>query len=211
MPSTEAARRDDAADAYGAELAAFLERSVSTHGREAVAQAFHAVRNMAYHSGPDRTALAALRSGRGACTAKHILLRDLLRLLGETADVEIVQGDFARDMPVSPDMGDELRAAVEAAGVTDFHCRVIWNDGGREKVLDATWPDSVASFGIPVNAGWDGSGDSRSAIADVTSMGRHEDVIARKEELLASLPATVRERRRAFLTLLSRWLEVSVR
>ena len=49
---------------------------------EHILQAYSAVRQMLYFSGADRTPMAALRDGRGACTAKHLVLRDALRKAG---------------------------------------------------------------------------------------------------------------------------------
>ena len=96
MPTSEARRLPptDPAAEYAEALAAFGARHLAGEGSAALVQAFHAVRNLPYFSGPDRSALAALRTGRGACTAKHVLLRDLLRGLGTPAVVEIVEGDY---------------------------------------------------------------------------------------------------------------------
>jgi hypothetical protein len=101
---TEPAPAASNPQAYQAERAAFKARHVSDPGIAGAVQAFHAVRNLPYFSGPDRTPLAALRNGRGACTAKHMLLRDLLRDLGYRADVELVDCDFAAAVPLVPAM-----------------------------------------------------------------------------------------------------------
>lgn len=195
-----------AAGTYEEGLDAFLRSHGSAGGAADVAALFHAVRNLAYFSGPDRTPQAALASGRGACTAKHMLLRDLLRRCGEKADVEIVEGDFAAGIPEVASMSEALRRDVREAGVTDFHCYVVWYGPDGEHLLDATWPDSVAAMGFPVNAGWRGKGDTRPALDPVAVKGREEDVIARKEALLATLPEAEAQKRRAFLSRLSAWL-----
>ena len=192
--------------AYDSERAAFRARHVSGSGIAGVVQAFHAVRNMPYFSGPDRTPLAALHNGRGACTAKHLILRDLLRDLGYDAQVELVACDFAAAVPLVPGMPEALRGFVQDAGVRDMHCWVRLHLDGQGLLLDATWPDSLAAQGFAVNADWAGAGDTRPA-APGERRDAPEDVLARKAELLAELAPEEIQRRRAFLEVLSAWLE----
>lgn len=205
MPASEPGA--PAASDWDAALDGVLASIGARPGREGVARAFHAVRALAYRSGPDRTPQAALRTGRGACTAKHLLLRDLLRRLGETAEVEIVEGDFADGMPLLPSMPEELRRRIQAGGVTDFHCRVVWRAPEGPLRLDATWPDAQAAQGFPASIGWEGFGDTRPAIADAVVRANVEDVITQKEVLLSQLPEALRVSRKRFLLLLSEWLE----
>jgi hypothetical protein len=203
---TEPAPAASNPQAYQAERAAFKARHVSDPGIAGAVQAFHAVRNLPYFSGPDRTPLAALRNGRGACTAKHMLLRDLLRDLGYRADVELVDCDFAAAVPLVPAMPDELRAFVRTAGVRDIHCWVRLHLGGQGVLLDATWPDSLATHGFAVNAGWTGAGETGPAAKGIVR-ATAEDVLEKKAELLAELAPEETQRRKAFLGVLSAWLE----
>lgn len=210
MPTSDAALPAAAARedlAYAAALAEFRARHVPGAGREAVVEAYHAVRRMPYFSGPDRTPLAALRAGRGACTAKHLILRDLLRALGEWAEVELVEGAFGAGLPVAPDMPEALAALVRAGGVRDFHCRVVWDAPEGPLRLDATWPDDLEALGFPVDRAWCGRGDTRQAIDRVVSHGTAEDVLAAKALNLGSITREEETRRRTFLRLLSGWLE----
>lgn len=199
MPTSEVAARDDYAEARAAFRAA--------HAGDGVVAAFHAVRNLAYFSGPDRTPLAALRSGRGACTAKHILLRDLLRDLGREAEVEFVACDFARALPVHGTMPADLRAAIAAGGVRDVHCWVRLKDGDRRILVDATWPDALGRYGFVLNDRWDGVADTRPAVADGVSLGTEEDVLAGKEARLGRLDPEAAAARRAFLGQVSAWMQ----
>jgi hypothetical protein len=191
-----------AADLYAVALARFA----APHGDNPVAL-FHAVRAMPYRSGPDRTPMAALRSGQGACTAKHLVLRDALRLAGHRAEVELVEGDFAGAIPDHPSMPDTLRAEIAQGGVTDYHCRVRLSVPGQpHRRLDATWPDALIPFGFATARGWDGSGDTAQAIARVRVAACVDDVLAGKARLLSALPPAVAARRLRFLALLSDWL-----
>jgi hypothetical protein len=194
-----------AASPYGRQLDEFLDAHVR-RGHPTVPAIFHAVRNLTYASDGNRRPEMVIATGKGSCTGKHVLLRDLLRHVGEEADVEFIEGDFAASMPVVSSMSDELKKWVTSGGINDFHCYVVWKDGEDERKLDATWPDKMASFGYQVNAEWDGSGDTRVAIATGTVRGRAEDVLERKAALLATLDEKQINDRLRFLKLLTEWM-----
>ena len=183
-----------------------LDAFIASKGVHDVPGIFHAVRKLGYFSSGERSAEAVMRSGRGACTAKHILLRDLLRRHGEMAEVELVAGDFAAGMPQTASMPLPLRDMIRNAGIPDFHCYVVWQNAGHEVRLDATWPDALAFHGFAVNAGWDGTGDTVLAISPNGILAREEDVITAKARLLAGLTADQAGKRRLFLKLLSDWI-----
>ena len=191
---------------YQAELDRFIAAHVPARGKEGILRSYAAVRQMVYFSGPDRTPLAALRSGRGACTAKHIILRDVLRRIGQQAEVEIVEGDFAAGIPLHPSQPADLQAMIRQGGVTDFHCRVRLIGAGGDQRLDATWPDALADYGFAVNRTWTGDGDTIQAIPDALLRSRDEDVLGTKARLLAGLGEKTIRRRQEFLRLLSGWL-----
>ena len=183
-----------------------LDAFIASHGSQDVPGIYHAVRKLGYFSSGERSAEAVMLTGRGACTAKHILLRDLLRRHGEVAEVELAEGDFAAGMPQAASMPVPLREMIRAAGIADFHCFVVWQNAGHAVRLDATWPDALAVHGFPVNAGWAGTGDTRLAITPDGIAQRAEDVITAKAQLLSGLSADQADKRRQFLKLLSDWI-----
>lgn len=191
---------------YPGDLDAFLARHAGGAAPPSVPAIYHAVRNLSYASDGNRDPAIVLKTGRGACTGKHILLRDLLRRVGCGAEVEFAAGDFAAGMPVVASMPPALADWVRSGGIRDFHCYVVWDDGGREVTLDATWPDSLAPLGFPVNAGWDGAGDTRIALTPDGHKSRAEDVIEHKARLVATLSEQQRKDRRSFLELLTKWM-----
>lgn len=195
-----------ATPSYAAALADFVASHGLAPGPEGVLQAYSAVRQMPYFSGPDRSPLAALRDGRGACTAKHIVLRDALRAIGQSADVEIVAGDFAAAIPVHPSQSAALAEMIRQGGVSDFHCRVAVRGPQGDRRLDATWPDTLAAYGFAVNRGWTGQGDTLQAMPDATVCATPEDVLGTKAQLLAGLDPAMIARRLEFLRLLSAWM-----
>ncbi len=204
MPiSDHLAASADAVTPYQWALNGFVAAHVSEPGLAGIVQAYRAVQAMPYYSGPDRTPEAALRDGRGACTAKHLVLRDVLRQIGASAAVEIIEGDFAQAVPQHPSMPEPLLAMIRAGGVIDFHCRVRLGTG---QALDATWPLGLARWGIAVDAAWAGIGDTAQAMAQVTLRSSDEDVLGTKAKLLAGLSKADSQRRLEFLALLSGWM-----
>ena len=183
---------------------------MANHGASDVPAIYHAVRKLAYFSSGDRSPEAVMRDGRGACTAKHILLRDLLRRQGEAAEVVLVSGDFAKGVPQAASMQDPLRAMIRDAGVADFHCYVVWQNAGHAVRLDATWPDVLAPYGFPVNIGWTGVGDTALAISPDAAIQRAEDAIAAKAQLLLGLNVDEAAKRLRFLKLLSDFPEITI-
>lgn len=211
MPTSNIARAigspaSDLTVDYTTALDHFIERHVDLAKESAVVSLFHAVRNIPYFSSGERSPEAVLRDNRGACTAKHLLLRDLLRRCGELADVELIEGDFAASMPVVNSMPDELKMWIRSGGIKDYHCYVVWRGPEREQILDATWPDALARYGFTVNSDWVGEGDTALAIVPTFIKSRVEDVIPRKEKLLLSLTREETHHRKLFLSLLSTWL-----
>jgi hypothetical protein len=192
---------------YASALDAFLDAMPSARGPRRVAAIFHAVRRMRYASRGSRSPLTVLERREGSCTGKHLLLRDLLRRAGEAADVEIVEGDFARGLPVVDTMSEPLRRWVRDGGIRDYHnCIMLYTPTGILR-LDATWHDALEPLGFPVNARWAGEGETTIALKPDGFRIRVEDVIREKERLVGALSEKERADRRAFLTLLTDWID----
>jgi len=191
---------------YSDTLEDFIKEALAADRRSPVVALFHAVRKFDYYSSGVRNPDTVLRERRGACTAKHILLRDALRRVGESADVELVEGDFAASMPIVETMPNELKSWIVSGGIKDYHCYVVWRGPAREQILDATWPDKLLPFGFSVNNDWAGEGDTALAIVPTFIKSRVEDVIVRKERLLQSLTREEAYQRQFFLKLFSEWL-----
>lgn len=199
MPISEEADYADALDAFRA-------KHVPSRGTAGVVEAYRAVQAMPYRSVADRRPVTALRNHEGACTAKHLILRDLLRAIGEEATTEIIEGDFASGIPVVDTMTEELVAMIREGGVIDLHCRVRLGGGAAPRYLDATFSPALERFGFTVDRDWNGEGDTRQAIDRVTVRSDDEDVLATKARLLAGFSPDMTQRRLDFLRLLTAWL-----
>lgn len=179
-----------------------LDAFAAGRGAGDIVATYHAVRAIPYGSGADRTPLTALLQNRGACTAKHLILRDLLVRRGIAAEVELVEGDFASGLLPVDGMPAALARMIEDGGVRDIHARVR----AGSLLLDATWPDTMRGVARAVNDRWDGQGDTAGAIPDVVVRAAGGDVLETKARLLAGFAPDDTERRRRFLTLLTDWL-----
>lgn len=186
-------------------LTGFLARH-GLHENASTPEVFHAVRNIAYGRVGGRSAEAVILHNMGSCSGKHILLRDALRLLKHTADVETVKGDFAASVPVHPTMPDALQVFCRDGGITDFHNYVVWNSPAGEIKLDATWSDGLIAKGFPGNHDWNGIGDTKLALEPESVLDRVEDVPSYKAFLLGLLSEDQRLQREKFLTLLTDWV-----
>ncbi len=101
-----------------------------------------------------------LRTGRGSCTPKHLLLARMYELLGLTVVLAVFPfswADIEVDWPASiseivKDLNDDHHMA----------CRVEIE--GRLVLVDATVDLRLASLGLPMNKNWDGVSDTLLAI-----------------------------------------------
>lgn len=191
---------------YDRTIKAFVAPLAGAGQKAAVVACYHAVRNFDYMSDGVRDPQTVVNRRAGSCSGKHIVLRDCLIALGETASIETVEGDFAGGIPDHETMPDELRTYARDGGIRDFHQFVVWDSGSDSCRLDATWPDQLASFGFSVNRDWQGSGDTRLALRPQRFFGSTENIQYTKAEMIGSLTPVERDRREAFLKVLSRWL-----
>lgn len=189
-------------------VARFLDRHRSAGGDRAqrVAALYHAVRRIPYGSTGERDPAQVIARNLGSCSGKHILLRDVLRASGFTADVVTIFTHFSRTVPAHPAMPEPLREMLSGEPVVDYHHYVKLSEGSHRQVLDATWHDWLRSFGFPVNDTWNGTGHTVLAATPIHEYHGEEDVAAHKVQLLASLSVEQRERREAFFRLLTEWI-----
>lgn len=174
-------------------------------GGDPVAEAFHAVRRMTYASTGSRDPVDLVRTGRGACTAKHLLLCQLLHGMDVPARVLTVSGSFGADLPAASGMPEALKAMIGEGGVPDFHNVVEAEVGSETVMLDATWHDAMAAVGFPVNSDWQGRGSTRLAVRGAVVDGGAANPVDGKAALIAAMPAQERERRRRFLDLITQY------
>jgi len=187
----------------------FLDRvssqvAPSSHGP--LAQLYHLVRRIPYGQAGQRDPRVVFENNIGTCSGKHILLRDLLRHNGYPAQVVTIFTFFNKGIPLHPELPSDLQHMIREEEVCDYHhyVRVETVDGPLR--LDATWHDLLIDYGFPVNAAWDGRGDTQLAAAVERDCGAAEDVAAHKLQLLAGLTEEERATRQRFFDLLTGWI-----
>lgn len=195
-------------DHYVRLLTGFLAQH-ELHENATTVEIFHAVRNIPYGRVGGRSAEAVIQHNVGSCSGKHILLRDILRHLKQSADVETVRGDFAASIPQHQSMPESLQTYCRTGGITDFHNYVVWNSPLGEIKLDATWSNGLISMGFSGNRDWVGHGDTKLALEPEAVLDRVEDVPSYKAYLLGLLSEDQRNERERFLTLLTDWVETT--
>lgn len=189
-----------------ATYADFLKRHVPEGAPTALADIYHAVRNIPYGSTGERDPVKIIANNLGSCSGKHILLRDLLRETGRDAEVITMFTHFNRGIPSHPAMPHELRAMIEGEDVCDFHHYVRARSGRRWIKLDATWHDALIPYGFAVNRDWRGRGDTTLAAKPIREYPPAEDLAAWKVQLLTELGPEQRELRARFFRKLTEWM-----
>ena len=184
----------------------FLQ-NIRNDGPRRLTQLYHAVRNIPYGSTGVRDPVKVIENNVGSCSCKHILLGDLLRAENVPAEIITIFTYFNKGVPVHESYPKELARMIRDEEVCDFHHFVRAQANGRWIRLDATWHDTVASYGFPVNRDWDGTGDTVLAAKPIRSYPDVPDVAALKEDLIASLSSEERDRRARFFQLLTRWID----
>jgi hypothetical protein len=109
-----------------------------------------ALRAVPYGRPEPRTEEGLVEQWRGTCSTKHALLVRCLRELAPESDPRLVHRVY-RLSPAAAErsFGPEVAATVPAEGLTDVHTYTVATLGGREIVLDVTYP----------GAAWDGVSD----------------------------------------------------
>jgi hypothetical protein len=183
----------------------FLRR-VDPSSHPALPAVYHAVRNIPYGSIGRRDPAHVLVANAGSCSAKHMLLDELLRRLGHRTRLITIFTHFDEGVPDHASYPEELRELLRRGKVPDFHHFLRVEQNGRWLDLDATWHDRLGAYGFPVNAGWTGAGDTRLAARPIREYPPTDDLVALKERLLKELSPPQRALRTRFFGLLSDWI-----
>jgi hypothetical protein len=145
-----------------------------TRGRGAVearVTIFEKVRDIPYAVVPEinnaQHYLRMLTIGKGSCTPKHFLLRDLYEKL-ELPVLYVVYPFRWSDVEV--DYPSWLRKLAEAVP-TSYHLACKVEIGGNLVLVDATVDSPLRRLGLPVNDNWDGAGDM---VLPVTPVGEEQ-------------------------------------
>jgi len=190
----------------------FLERAELAATTEIV-DLYHAVRRIPYAVTGDRTALGVVERWSGSCSGKHVLLSTVLGHFGLRSRIVTVETTVDRGLPEASRVSKRILELAKANVIPDFHHFVQVLHDRRWVDLDATWDDSLESYGFPVNRSWKGTSNTRLAFTPIRVVGYSgaKDLPALKTQLLGDLSASQRENRREFFRELTGWLSEQVR
>ncbi len=152
---------------------------------------FSLVRDMPYGRPSDHDPRTLIREWRGTCSGKHALLHLVYREMGyRTTLMACTQ---------------EIRA--EGGPIPDVHNYLILHSDHGDMIVDATWPLSYRTRGLPVNEEFVWGQDMQLACVPLETFAVPEgvEVHAHKDELLrARYSAEELARREAFIEGLGR-------
>lgn len=145
-----------------------------TRGRRAVearVSVFERIREIPYAVVPEinsaRYYTQMLAVGKGSCTPKHFLLRDMYEKLG-LAVLYVVYPFRWSNLEV--DYPSWLRKLAEAVP-TSYHLACKVEIGGDLVLVDATVDSPLKKLGLPVNENWNGASDM---VLPVTPVGEEQ-------------------------------------
>ena len=149
----------------------FKEWINGRHAVEARISIFEKIRDIPYAVVPEvnsaRDYVRMLTVGRGSCTPKHFLLRDMYEKLG-LAVLYVVYPFRWSDLEVDYPLW--LRKLAEAVP-TSHHLACKVEIGGDLVLVDATVDSPLRQVGLPVNENWDGASDM---VLPVTPVGEEQ-------------------------------------
>ena len=169
-------------------------------------RAFELVRDMPYRRASSRRPEAIVEEWQGTCSGKHYLLADIFREMGMDLRVMMCTHRFTAEN--TGHFPAELRALVAEGSVSDVHT-FLWVDTDRGwTMVDATWPRSAASLGMPVNRQFR-PGETMTLACDpidTYEVPAGQDPQEFKEQLIREFCGESSQVRDEFIEGLGRWL-----
>jgi hypothetical protein len=167
---------------------------------------FALVRDMPYEPPTDIRPGTVIAEWRATAPGKHLLLQGLYEEFGYGAMLIAALHEFrAEAMPWLPDM---LRAHLIEGPIPDLHMFVRLHIGADWMTIDATWPLSAASLGMPVNERFEAGREMVVACDpdEVFHVPPDVDPVEFEQYLLERHVGPQRERRDRFIAEMSAWL-----
>ena len=112
-------------------------------------RSFALVRDMPYRRASSRKPEAIVEEWQGTCSGKHYLLSDIFREFGFETRIFMCPHRFTPEN--TGHLPDELRRLVAVNPVPDVHTYIRVDMGQGWTLIDATWPSSAETLGLPVN------------------------------------------------------------
>lgn len=168
-------------------------------------EAFRLVRDLPYRRTPALTPEAVVAAWCGTCTAKHVLLKQLLGEMGIPSRLIMAGHLFSRE--TAPFLPPEVLAHVDGGPVPDVHTYLEVLDGRLPRPVDATWPLGLRAWGFPANPSWEGPMALACVPLETGAVPEGCDVSSFKEAWIVRWVGRERPRREALLQALRTWLD----
>jgi len=111
---------------------------------------FYLVRDMPYKRASDTEPETIINEWRGTCSGKHYLLKALYQELGRQAKIMACTNETIIDVNGLPaEVREQLK--IGAGRFVDVHNYLVLETPEGEMIVDATWPITAKSKGLPVN------------------------------------------------------------
>lgn len=193
-------------------LTAFLEQEARKRGLIAAdekvtpASAFALVRDMPYQRASSRRPESIIEEWRGTCSGKHYALDRIFREMGMDSRVIMCTHRFTPEN--TGHFPADLRALVAEEPAPDVHTYIRLETEQGWMTVDATWPNSVQSVGMPVNLAFNAGEDMVIAcdVIDAFEVPAGREPQDFKEHLLAEFCGESGQVRDDFIVGMSRWL-----
>jgi hypothetical protein len=168
---------------------------------------YEKVRDIPYGSTGERQPEKIVQENLGSCSGKHLLLSNLLTLLGFENKIVTCLHHFNQALPPNNEYPKRFEQILRNHRVIDFHHFVKLKRGTRWLNLDATWDPLLHRFGFPVTFDWKGATDTIIAVKPILFYPESDDLIGLKKKLIAELPQEDQEIRAEFMKLLTDWMK----
>ena len=168
--------------------------------------AFALVRDMPYRRASTRRPESIIEEWRGTCSGKHYALDRIFREMGMDSRVIMCTHRFTPDN--TGHFPADLRDLVARQPVPDVHTYVRLESPQGWMTVDATWPGSAESLGMPVNGVFQPGADMAIAcdVIDAFEVPAGRDPQDFKEQLIAEFCGESGHARDDFIEGMSRWL-----
>ena len=168
--------------------------------------AFALVRDMPYRRASTRRPESIIEEWRGTCSGKHYALDRIFREMRMDSRVIMCTHRFTMDN--TGHFPADLRALVTHEPVPDVHTYIRLESPQGWMTVDATWPSSAQSVGMPVNRVFNAGDDMTIAceVIEAFEVPTGRDPQAFKEQLIEEFCGAASRVRDDFIEGMSRWL-----
>jgi hypothetical protein len=165
--------------------------------------AYEYARDIAYGDIGSRNPFDVLKAHKGTCSGKHALLKKLLEELGYEVQSWFAKHDFGK-FPIAQ-WPTELQDFKDK-DIPDYHDFLKVKVGDDWQTIDAVFDAPLKDLGFP-KLEWDGKASMALPVIASDLFPAEGDMEEHKKKLIAGLPEDAQQRRKQFLSAMTKWLD----